>query len=370
MKKYFFASFFILPLLSLAQFKVTIKLKVPAAFANNKIYFASSLNNWTPEDNNFALTKNTENVFEITIPNCPASFKGKFTCGSWETVECTLKEADIIDRTFEITKEQTIELEVENFKKTETKSLPTKSTQVKIISDSFYIPQLKATRRIWMYVPKTYDGKKKFPVLYMQDGQNLFDSKIAFAGEWGIDEYLDSTKKECIVIGIDNGKERIQEYNAYNNPKYGIGKGKEYIDFIVQTLKPFIDKNYATLADKKNTYIAGSSMGALISFYGILKYPNIFGKAVILSPSFWLCEKELTNTIKATINLNTNGFYFYYGQKESATLETEVKKIANATKQKCATCNVLISQNKTGEHNEKYWQAELPKIFDWIFTNK
>jgi predicted alpha/beta superfamily hydrolase len=371
MKKIITYFLFFIPIFCTAQFKVTFKLTVPTAFTDKKISFATNLNNWTPGDENFTLKKTGENIFEITMPNCPATFKGKFTCGSWKTVECTTEEKDVSDRIFELTKDETIELEVANFRQVQAseKLVLPRSAQVIIINDSFYIPQLKAKRRIWMYVPKSYDGKKKYPVLYMQDGQNLFDNTIAFAGEWGVDEYLDNSKKECIVIGIDNGLERMQEYNAYNNAKYGKGKGTDYIDFIVKTLKPFVDKTYPTLTDKKNTFLAGSSMGGLISYYGGLKYPNTFGKVVVLSPSFWLCEKEISNSLMTTPNLNGNGFYFYYGQKESATLEAEVKRIAAATKQKCANCNIVTSQNKTGEHNEKYWQAELPKIFNWLFLN-
>lgn len=372
MRKIFFAILILTNINCLAQFKVTFKLKVPAAFTDKTISFASSINNWTPGAENFILKKTDNNFFELTIPNCPANFKGKFTCGSWKTVECTAEEKDIADRVFYITKDVTINLEVVNFRLllSHEKKSTSRSAQVTILNDSFFIPQLNTKRRIWMYLPKSYDGKKKYPVLYMQDGQNLFDQTTSFAGEWGLDEYLDSSKKECIVIGIDNGTERMQEYNAYDNAKYGKGKGKAYLDFIVQTLKPFVDKNYATLTDKKYTYLAGSSMGGLISYYAGLKHSNTFGKVVVLSPSFWLTEKELTNTLKTTKGLNSNSFYFYYGQKESATLEAEVKRIANATKQKCATCNIIVTKNKIGEHNEKYWQAESPKIFDWLFTLK
>jgi predicted alpha/beta superfamily hydrolase len=370
MKKIIICFLFFIPLFCKAQFKVTFKLTVPAAFADKTISFASNLNNWTPGAENFILQKAGENTFTITMLNCPASFKGKFTCGSWKTVECTTEEKDVADRVFTITKDESINVEVANFRQVQAEekySIP-RSAQVIIVNDSFYIPQLQTKRRIWMYVPKSYDGKKKYPVLYMQDGQNLFDPSTAYSGEWGVDEYLDNSKKECIVIGIDNGAERMQEYNPYDDKKYGKGKGKAYIDFIVQTLKPYIDKTYPTLANKNNTFLAGSSMGGLISYYAGVKYANTFGKVIVLSPSFWLCEKDINNTLKTTTNIAGTGFYFYYGQKESNTLAAEVKRVAAATKQKCTTCNITISENKNGEHNEKYWQAELPKIFDWLFT--
>ena len=373
MKKIFPLLLFILPLISYAQYKVTFKVKVPQADANKKISFASTLNNWTPGAAGFEFKNTSDNNFEITMPNCPANFKGKFTCGSWKTVECTTDEKDVSDRVFDITSDTTIYLEVALFRQpalVEKYDVP-RSPQVIIVNDSFYMPQLKAKRRIWMYVPKSYDGKKRYPVLYMHDGQNLFDNSIAFAGEWGVDEYLDSTKKECIVIGIDNGgDERMKEYNAYDNTKFGKGKGKLYADFIVQNLKPYIDKNYATLKDKKNTFIAGSSMGGLISYYTALKYPNTFGKVGVFSPSFWICMPQIKKELAASKIVTKEDFYFYAGGKESENLLKEINEIKIATKQKCTTCETAISINKGGSHNEQYWRKELPMFFNWLFANK
>ena len=373
MKKFLFAITFILPLLSFAQYKVTFKVKVPQTDVSKKISFASTLNNWTPGAAGFELKNTGENNFEITMPDCPANFKGKFTCGSWKTVECTTEEKDVSDRVFDIISDTTIYLEVAAFRQPaliEKYDVP-RSPQVIVVNDSFYLPQLNAKRRIWMYVPKSYDSKKRYPVLYMHDGQNLFDNSIAFAGEWGVDEYLDSTKKECIVIGIDNGgDERMQEYNAYDNTKFGKGKGKLYTDFIVQTLKPYVDKNYATLKEKKNTFIAGSSMGGLISYYAALKYPNTFGKIGVFSPSFWICMPEIKKELAASKITTKIDFYFYSGWKETESLFKEIFSIKRATKLKCPTCNTEYSVSKDGIHNEQYWRKELPKFFDWIFNGQ
>jgi predicted alpha/beta superfamily hydrolase len=367
-----------IPLFLQAQYNVTLKVNVPAIDAQKEIYFASSINNWTPNASKFQLKNSSENSFEISIPNCPKYFEGKFTCGSWKTVEVDMTGGDAKNRIFNITKDTIFQIDVAAFKQeliqektnqvNTIEKLPSyRSKQVVIVNDAFYIPQLKTNRRIWMYVPRSYDSKKNFPVLYMHDGQNIFDKNTSFANEWGVDEYLDSAKMECIVIGIDNGGEtRMQEYNPYDNEKYGKGKGKLYMDFIVQTLKPFIDRTYKTLKDKQNTFIAGSSMGGLISYYAGLSYPNTFGKIGVFSPSFWLCTNELKNTLK-TLPANTKeDFYFYYGKKESDGLENEVKIISNATKQKCVACSINLSADGEGTHSEKYWQAALPKFFNWL----
>ena len=109
-------------------------------------------------------------------------------------------------------------------------------------------PQLKTTKKIWVYLPKNYKtSEKKYPVIYMHDAQNLFDKNTSFAGEWNVDETLDSLKTQAIVIGIENGNEkRLDELTPFPNEKYGGGKADDYLDFIVNTLKPYVDKNYRT----------------------------------------------------------------------------------------------------------------------------
>lgn len=110
-------------------------------------------------------------------------------------------------------------------------------------------PQLKTSKKIWIYLPEGYSAtaKKKYSVIYMHDAQNLFDKKTSFVGEWDVDEKLDSLKAQVIVVGIEHGNEkRIDELTPFKNEKYGGGKADEYVDFIVKTLKPYIDKNYQT----------------------------------------------------------------------------------------------------------------------------
>ena len=103
-------------------------------------------------------------------------------------------------------------------------------------------PQLQSTKKIWLYLPKEYaTSKKKYPVIYMHDAQNLFDSKTAYAGEWNIDEKLDSLNAQVIVVGIEHGNEkRLDELTPYKNEKYGGGNGENYLDFIV---KSFCSRN-------------------------------------------------------------------------------------------------------------------------------
>lgn len=123
-------------------------------------------------------------------------------------------------------------------------------------------------------------------------------------------------KKEVIVVGIDNGlSKRMNEYYPYSFRQYGKGEGDEYVDFLVKNLKPFIDGHYRTLAGKKNTYIAGSSMGGLISLYAVLKYPAVFGGAGIFSPAFCTAPAMDTLTISKAKSINAR-LFFYAGVKK------------------------------------------------------
>lgn len=246
------------------------------------------------------------------------------------------------------------------------------STASKQVSNfSIEAPQLKTTKNIWVYLPKNYENStKKFPVIYMHDAQNLFDKTTSYAGEWNIDETLDSLNAEVIVIGIENGGEkRMEELTPFKNEKYGGGNANNYLDFTVNTLKPFVDKTYRTKSDAKNTCIFGSSLGGLISYYALLKYPKIFGKAGIFSPSFWFNRKEIFELTDKTKKLKSK-IYFLCGDNEG---DVDVIKDLNFIENKINTircsCKMLNKKIivKGGQHNEKLWREGFKKAYLWLF---
>src|SRR5688572_5693584 len=252
-----------------AQYRVRIQVaRLPAGATAEQIFLAGNFNGWNPADLNFKMIKSETGSFSLTLENIPAGdYEFKFTKGSWQTVEMGSNGANVSNRTLRLSSDTTLALSIGGWATGDTWAKKnTASPNVRIIDTAFFIPQLNRTRRIWIYLPEDYaTGTKRYPVLYMHDGQNLFNEATAFAGEWGVDETLDTARKKCIVIGIDNGGlKRMNEYNPYDNDRFGKGEGKQYIDFIAKTLKPYIDKKYRTLKDKKNTIIAGSSMGGLI----------------------------------------------------------------------------------------------------------
>ena len=233
-------------------------------------------------------------------------------------------------------------------------------------------PQLETIKQIWVYLPLNYENSKNaYPVLYMHDAQNLFDPKTAFAGEWQIDEFLDNFEGvQCIIVGIEHGNEkRLDELTPFPNSKYGGGNGAAYLNFIIETLKPHIDKNYRTLSGAAHTGIIGSSLGGLISFYAVLKYPEVFGNAGIFSPSFWFSDDIYTFTTNTSLS-KTSRFYFVIGTEESEEAVPDQQKMVNLLIEKGISQQHIVNKIiEGGQHNEAFWSSQFPEAYIWL-TNQ
>lgn len=244
-----------------------------------------------------------------------------------------------------------------------------------ILKQEFVIPNLNnISHKIWVYVPPNYNASnKKFPVIYMHDAQNLFDATTSYAGEWKVDETLNNlyknTGKGFIVVAVENGgAERINEYTPWKNKKYGGGKGEIYIDFLKNTLKPYIDDNYRTKKQAKYTAIIGSSLGGLISYYGGLKYPKTFGKIGALSTSFWFSD-DVENFTKNYGKNKKSKLYLLVGEKEGKNVVSNTKKykkllLETGFKSK----NITSKINPEGAHNEVFWSSEFSEVIKWLYN--
>jgi predicted alpha/beta superfamily hydrolase len=237
---------------------------------------------------------------------------------------------------------------------------------------SFKMSGLDRDRHIRIYLPKNYlESEKNYPVLYMHDGQNLFDDSTSFAGEWGIDESLDqlalSTGFELIVVGIDNGQEkRYSELSPWQNRAFGNAEGEKYMEFIVKQIKPYIDSTYRTIPNRENTAIMGSSMGGLISHYAIYKYPEVFGKAGIFSASYWYADKVYDYTLENPIPGDAR-IYTVIGINEAEMVyasKTMYDYILQTGHPK-ENVNFVIDQN--GDHNEASWGKQFIPAIKWLF---
>ncbi len=152
-------------------------------------------------------------------------------------------------------------------------------------------------RKAYIYLPDGYDGvEDRYPVMYMFDGHNLFSDKEASYGKsWGLAEYLDGTRTRLIVAAAEcnhEGNCRLSEYSPLDFTMRGEkirGRGKQYMDWLVKTFKPYIDANYRTLPDREHTAIGGSSMGGLMTVYALSAYNKYFSRGAALSPSLWAC---------------------------------------------------------------------------------
>jgi predicted alpha/beta superfamily hydrolase len=338
---------------------------------DDPIFIAGSFNNWNPGQNEFLLKKNKEGNYFIRFAIPKGKHEFKITKGSWEKVESGNEGFPTENRIVEISSDTTIEISIQHWADHFVKKpkISTANKQVKIIGSDFFIPQLNRYRRIWIYLPVSYaTSGKKYPVLYMHDGQNVFDDSTSFSGEWGVDETLDTLEiktKEVIVVAIDNGGDkRINEYSPYNMDRFGKGEGDLYVDFLVQTLMPYINRNYRTKKYGKNTYVAGSSMGGLISFYAILKYPKLFDGAGVFSPAFWIVP-QLKEVIATKAKKVKGKIYFYGGKQEGETMIPDMLSVFQQMNKysKAKMTTVIRSE---GKHNEATWRQEFPLFFKWM----
>jgi len=251
----------------------------------------------------------------------------------------------------------------------------------KVFTFEMDMPQLGAAgRRIWVYLPPGYDSSaRRYPVLYMHDGQNLFDPGSSFCGVWAVDETLDALfrkkkTKGVIVVGIDNGgDERWNEYSPWcGEDGTGQCSGDKYARFIIDELKPQVDKRLRTLPGREHTGVAGSSLGGIISFYIALKYPRVFSRAGVFSPSFWFARAEAEQLIKRARTQQGLRIYMDVGTEEGDHRDDYLRDAgglsALLTGKKGVEHRFII--DKGGIHNEKAWAKRFPAAFLWLFEGE
>lgn len=243
---------------------------------------------------------------------------------------------------------------------------------IEIIEEDYKIPQLNRNRRISALLPfDYYKNEVHYPVLYLHDGQNLFDDHSPF-GNWAIDRSLGRLAKmgkgNLVVIAIDHGGEdRITEYLPFNSQRYGKGQGKKYIEFLQETLKPYVEKKYRVLSDAAHTGIGGSSMGGLISLYAGLCYPEIFSKMMVFSPSLWLSPK-IYQIARQFVPTKATALYLYAGGKESQVHLPNVMRFgSDLLAHKDTGFRFKFSHNPDGVHHETNWREEFPEALQWLY---
>lgn len=324
------------------------------------IYVAGTFNNWNPSDEAFRLT-HTDGVYSIEIPgNENETIEFKFTRGNWAMVEGNSDGTYMANRTLTMINGSIAELTISGWE--DLAGTHTVTEHVRILDTDLLMPQLKRTRRIWIKLPEDYAfSDEQYPVLYMHDGQNLFDHATSFAGEWTVDEITDDLVPEncakAIIVGIDNGGvHRIDEYAPWLNAEYNEGgEGSSYAEFIVETLKPLIESQFRARTEREYNFTGGSSLGALIATYMVLAHQDVFGGAINLSPAYWFNPEIQDMALNAGINPDMK-MYFACGNDESDTMVGEIEQMmANLQSAGLPNLNLQSLIQTGGQHNEYWW---------------
>ena len=240
----------------------------------------------------------------------------------------------------------------------------------------------RTPRKVYVYLPHQAeeDPEARFPVLYMFDGHNVFfDEDATYGKSWGMGEYLEGTDTGLIVVAVDcdhrppNG--RLSEYSpfSFRDREFGsvVGRGKLFMDWLTETLKPIIDRKYPTLPEREFTWIAGSSMGGLMSLYAVTAYNRVFSRAAALSPSTWLVRHKMLPLLR-NIDLEPDTvIYMDYGSREMDNVTSVMRCFLNTASiltEKGAFVTSRIVPN--GDHCEACWEEQIPIFMQILFYDR
>ncbi|MBN2795558.1 MAG: alpha/beta hydrolase [Clostridia bacterium] len=261
----------------------------------------------------------------------------------------------------------------------------------KIIIDEIYVPYLDHKRPIRIYLPPNYDDNTAFPVVYMHDAQNLFDTATSSYGAiWDIHDHMNAIyshyKQGYIVVGIDNHEGRNNRLNEYSpwvnttlkdNTYYSDiqedvgGLGEKYVNFLVNDLIPYINKQYKTLSGPYA--LIGSSMGGFISLYAGVKYPEIFNKIGAFSTAVWFAEKPLLELMENSQYSKNSQWYLDIGTKETSNEAFDAlymegtQKVYEILEKKVQPSQRKLVIDDGGIHNERDWSKRFYKAFEFLY---
>lgn len=240
----------------------------------------------------------------------------------------------------------------------------------------FWSPQLQNRRDILVYLPPSYGrSEQRYPVVYMHDGQNLFDDATSYVGEWCVDETMEALSKqgtEAIVVGIPNqGEHRLDEYSPFRDRLGHGGRGDAYLTFIVRTLKPRIDHDFLTLPGRSHTSIMGSSMGGLISLYAALRYGGTFGAAGVMSPSLWFAKRAIFGSARKALFI-PGRLYMDLGLAEGLEMVTDARRMRTLLCEKGYRLgdDLLYIEERNGRHTESAWAGRLPAALQFLLPQR
>jgi predicted alpha/beta superfamily hydrolase len=239
---------------------------------------------------------------------------------------------------------------------------------------NIWSPQLRNRRQVDVYLPSSYDGesRRRYPVVYMHDGQNLSDPFTAFGGvTWRLEgalERLAARGLDTIVVGLHNmGEQRIGEYTPFVDAKHGGGRGDRYVRFLTDVVKPKIDKLYRTRPDRDNTAILGSSLGGLISLYAFFLRGSPFGRAAALSPSIWFAGRRILELAEHAPHARGR-LYVDVGTEEGGGTLANARALAQILRQNGYRSKAVLRyvEAKGHRHQEHDWATRLPGALEFL----
>ncbi len=249
--------------------------------------------------------------------------------------------------------------------------MTTTETKLEILP-GLYSPQLDNRRDILVWLPGSYGERDQtYPVLYMHDGQNLFDPATSFAGDWRLSRILAAAERrgsEAIVVGIPNmGAERVMEYSPFPDAGQGGGAGDRYLEFLLQTLKPAIDQRFRTRPEPAATGIAGSSMGGLISLYGFFRSGGAFGFAGALSPSLWFANDAVFDAVEGAAFV-PGRIYLDIGSPEGPEHVIRARRMRDLLRRKGYRIGRDLKwlESRSGRHDEASWGPRFARALPFL----
>lgn len=249
----------------------------------------------------------------------------------------------------------------------------TAGKSITVFTPPLRLPGLQRPRTLRIYLPPSYasDAARRYPVIYLHDGQNLFDDATSFIGEWGVDESLgvlaQDTGFQAIAVGIDNGGEqRARELSPWPNADFGAGDNDRYLSDLVRVIKPFVDANFRTRPQREHTAIVGSSLGGLASHYAILRRPDVFSKAGVFSPSYWVSEQAYMQARNVALPGDAR-IYLTAGGKEGDTAP-DAQRMLEVLRERGIGARARLSVEPAFKHNEAAWRVEFPRAVRFLFA--
>jgi len=375
---------FVLPTVG-AGTEITFRVTVPAdTDSAATVYIAGDFQSWQPGSPDYKLINSGEDLRKIVLPlEEGRAIQFKFTLGDWGRVEKGPQGEEIQNRLHEVTGDRILDLTVASWAHGEARQ-PSKVGHIEQIT----VPDFLDDRRIWVYLPPGYDREpdRRYPVLYMFDGQNVFDDATSFAGEWKVDETLEKLIPAgliapLIVVAVANGGDRrTEEYTPwYSSAQETGGGGGKHLQEWIDILLPHIDTNYRTLTGPANTGLAGSSLGGLMVLYAAYTHPDVFGKLGSFSPTIMWAGGRLPDMIakkdKPVVTIYMDMGTLEQGNPHDADgngIDDDIDSLRRMRdilfgQDFVMGWDLLVIESKGDRHNEAYWSKRFPGAVLFLF---